>query len=176
MDWTFSSFLLNNESFIQLNTNFLETNVVNIILLLGILVYANKTSFSVGLEDRQKEIIQIIENAQKDVVTASNYYYLAEKGFTQSLFWLQSWKSLYEKDKIEVVNSKYNIVKKGLTETFETTENLVTNFENKTFVTLQRYIVLVTASRILRKFLFLSEDEQSKLIEVTISKLGGVKK
>jgi hypothetical protein len=176
MDWTFSSFLLNNESFIQLNTNFLETNVVNIILLLGILVYANKTSFSVGLEDRQKEIIQIIENAQKDVVTASNYYYLAEKGFTQSLFWLQSWKSLYEKDKIEVVNSKYNIVKKGLTETFETTENLVTNFENKTFVTLQRYIVLVTASRILRKFLFLSEDEQSKLIDVTISKLGGFKK
>jgi len=83
---------------------------------------------------------------------------------------------LYEKDKIEVVNRKYNIVKKGLTETFETTENLVTNFENKTFVTLQRYIVLVTASRILRKFLFLSEDEQSKLIEVTISKLGGVKK
>ena len=43
-------------------------------------------------------IIQTIENAQKDVVNASNYYYLAEKGFTQSLFWLQSWKMLYEKD------------------------------------------------------------------------------
>jgi hypothetical protein len=28
----------------------------------------------------------------------------------------------------------------------------------------------------LRKFLFLSEDEQSKLIDVTISKLGGFKK
>ena len=39
------------------------------------------------------------ENAQKDVLNASNYYYLAEKGFTQSLFWLQSWKALYQKDK-----------------------------------------------------------------------------
>jgi|TARA_Y100000813_G_C23988973_1_gene270252 F0F1-type ATP synthase membrane subunit b/b' len=178
MNWNVFSFFLSEEAeaFIQLNTNFLETNVVNILLLLAILIYANNTSFSVGLENRQKEIIQTIENAQKDVTNASNYYYLAEKGFTQSLFWLQSWKSLYEKDKIEIVESKYNLVKKGLTDTFSTTENLIKNFENKSFVSLQRYMVLITASRILRKFLFLSEAEQSKLIEVTISKLGGFKK
>ena len=41
---------------------------------------------------------------------------------------------------------------------------MIKNFENKAFVSLQRYMVLITASRILRKFLFLSEDEQSKLI------------
>ena len=50
------SFLLNNEeaeALIQLNPNFFETNVINIGLLIGILIYANKTSFSVGLENRQ---------------------------------------------------------------------------------------------------------------------------
>ena len=82
----------------------------------------------------------------------------------------------YEKDKVEIVETKYKLVKNGLTNTFSTTENLIKNFEKKAFVTLQRYIIFVTASRILRKFLFLSEDEQSKLIDVTISKLGGVKK
>jgi len=170
----FVSFLLNHEeSFIEFNTNILETNVINIAILVGLLVYANKVSFSVGLENRQKEIIQTIENAQKDVVNASNYYVLAEKGFTQSLFWLQSWKILYEKDKMEVVNTKYNLVKSGLTETFVTTENLVKNFENKSFVALQKYIIFITASKILRKFLFLSEKEQSKLIETKISNLGG---
>ena len=144
--------------------------------MIGLLDYANKTSFSVTLENRQKEIIQTIENAQKDVVNASNYYYLAEKGFTQSLFWLQSWKALYEKDKLDLVNNKYKIVKTGLTETFTTTENLIKNFENKAFLSLQKYMIFVTASKILRKFLYLSEAEQSKLIEVTISKLGGFKK
>ena len=88
---------------------------------------------------------------------------------------MQSWKVLYEKDKTEFVTSKYNLVKKGLTETFETTESLIINFENKAFASLQRYMIFVTASRILRKFLFLSEKEQSKLIEVTITKLGGQK-
>ena len=179
MDFNFFSFLLNNEeaeALFQLNPNFLETNVINIGLLIGILIYANKTSFSVGLKNRQTEIIQTIENAQKDVVNASNYYYLAEKGFTQSLFWLQSWKNVYEQDKVAIVDTKYKLVKTGLTNTFSTTENLIKNFENKAFVSLQRYMVLITASRILRKFLFLSENQQSKLIDVTISKLGGFKK
>jgi F-type H+-transporting ATPase subunit b len=153
----------------------LETNLINIILLFGLLFYANKVSFSSTLEARQEEILQTIENAQQDVVNASNYYYLAEKGFTQSLFWLQSWKILYQKDKVDIVNLKYNTVKKGLLETFETSENLILNFENKAFVSLQRYIILVTASKILRKFFGLSEKEQSKLIELTISKLGGNK-
>ena len=179
MTWNSFSFFLNSEeteAFLQLNPNILETNLVNILILIGLLVYGNKVSFSVSLENRQKEIIQTIENAQKDVLNASNYYYLAEKGFTQSLFWLQSWKALYQKDKIDLVNNKYKLVKTGLLETFSTTENLINNFENKAFITLQQYMIFVTASKILRKFLFLSEAEQSKLIEVTISKLGGVKK
>lgn len=179
MTWNSFSFLLNHEeaeAFLQLNPNILETNLVNILLLIALLLYGNKTSFSVSLANRQKEIAQTIDNAQKDVATASNYYILAEKGFTQSIFWLQSWKMVYEKEKIELVEGKYRLVKAGLVETFSTTEDLVKNFENKAFVALQKYMILVTASKILRKFLFLSEAEQSKLIEVTISKLGGVKK
>jgi F-type H+-transporting ATPase subunit b len=177
MTWDFVSFFLNSEeAFIELNPNILETNIINIGLLVGILLYANKVSFSVGLENRQKEIVQTIENAQKDVVKASNYYYLAEKGLTQSLFWLQSWKALYEKDKVDLVNTKYKLVKTGLTEAFTTTENLVKVFENKSFLSLQRYIIFITASKILRKFLFLSETEQSKLIETRISNLGGENK
>ena len=177
MELNFLTFLLSHEeAFIEINTNILETNLINILLLIGLLIYAYKTSFSTTLENRQKEIIQTIENAQKDVLNASNYYYLAEKGFTQSLFWLQSWKALYDKEKVEIVNNKYKTVKSALTETFSTTESLIKNFESKTFLSLQRYIVLVTASKILRKFFFLSEKEQSKLIELTISKLGGFNK
>jgi F-type H+-transporting ATPase subunit b len=178
MNWNFCSLFLNSEeteAFLEFNSNILETNLINLLILFGVLIYANKVSFSKGLELRQATIVQTIENAQKDVVNASNYYYLAEKGFTQSLFWLQAWKNFYEKEKLEIVNVKYNTVKSGLLETFATTEKLINNFENKAFVSLQRYIIFITASRILRKFLSLSDLEQSKLIEVTISKLGGVK-
>nr|YP_009545359.1 ATP synthase CF0 B subunit [Mallomonas splendens]AYO28513.1 ATP synthase CF0 B subunit [Mallomonas splendens] len=174
----FSFFLTHEESeaFIQLNTNIFETNIINIGILIGILLYAYKSSFVQVLNNRQEEIAKVFENAEKDVLNASNYYSQAEKGFTQSFFWLNSWKMLYEKEKIEIVNKKYNLVKSGLLESFATTENLIRNFENKSFLLLQRYIVYLTISKILRKFLLLSEGEQSKLIEVTLSKLGGFKK
>jgi F0F1-type ATP synthase membrane subunit b/b' len=74
MNWNLFSFFLNSEPFIEFNTNILETNIINILLLFGLLFYANKVSFSGTLEDRQKEIVQTIENAQKDVLNASNYY------------------------------------------------------------------------------------------------------
>jgi F0F1-type ATP synthase membrane subunit b/b' len=177
MEWNFFSFFLNSEeSFLELNTNFLETNVFNILILVGLLIYAYKTSLSVSLEQRQKAIILTIENAQKDVLNASNYYYLAEKGFAQSLFWLQSWKTLYEKEKIAIVTTKYKQIKIGVLDAFSTTETLIQNFENKAFLSLQRYLIFLMVGRILRKFLFLSETEQSKLIEVTITKLGGFNK
>lgn len=175
MESNFFSFLLNNEEaiepFVEFNSNFLETNVINILLLIGLLIYGYKTSFRNLLEERQKEIIQTIENSQKDLNNASNYYALAEKGFSQSLFWLQSWKNLYEQEKIEIVRSKYQQIKEGLQETFLTTETLILNFEKKSTLSLQKYILFLTASRILRKFLLLSEIQQSKLIETTISKL-----
>jgi F-type H+-transporting ATPase subunit b len=179
MNWNFCSLFLNSEeaeAFLEFNSNILETNLINLLILFGVLLYANKVSFSESLKRRQETIVQTIENAQKDVVNASNYYYLAEKGFTQSLFWLQAWKSFYEKEKLQIVNNKYKVVKSGLVETFATTEKLINNFENKAFLSLQRYIIFITASRILRKFLSLSDSEQSKLIEVTISQLGGFKK
>ena len=58
MDWNTLSFFINEEPLVQLNPNILETNVQNIVILLGILLYANNVSFSVSLEDRQKDIIQ----------------------------------------------------------------------------------------------------------------------
>ena len=174
---TFSSFFLNNEeAFLEINPNILETNLVNIGLLVGLLVYGYNVSFTKTLVLRQTEIVQTIENAQKDLLNASNYYTLAENGFSQSLFWLQSWKTVYEKNKLDIVNNKYYQIKYGLLDTLVTTENLISTFERKAFLSLQRYVILLTASRILRKFLFLTEREQSKVIEMTLSKLRGSKK
>lgn len=171
-----SFFFAEEQPLLTINTNIFETNIINLSILIGLLVYLYKTSFTVTLENRQQEIIQTIENAQQDVQKASDYYYLAEKGFTQSLFWFQSWKNQYEKEKTNLVTAKYTAVKTGLKDIFETTEKLMETFETRAFLSFQRYLVLTAASKILRKFFFLSEKEKTKLIEITVSKLGEMKK
>lgn len=171
-----SFFFAEEQPLLTINTNIFETNIINLSILIGLLVYLYKTSFTVTLENRQQEIIQTIENAQQDVQKASDYYYLAEKGFTQSLFWFQSWKNQYQKEKTDLVTAKYTAVKTGLKGIFETTEKLMETFETRAFLSFQRYLVLTAASKILRKFFFLSEKEKTKLIEITVSKLGEMKK
>ena len=69
----FSFFFSHEEFFLEFNTDIFETNLINISILIGVLLYANKVSFSKTLSDRQLEIIQVIENAQKDLTNASNY-------------------------------------------------------------------------------------------------------
>jgi F-type H+-transporting ATPase subunit b len=107
MIWNF--LLSQEEPFLEFNSNILETNLINLLILIGLLIYANKISIQPGLDLRRDEISQIIEKAQKDVLDASTYYSDAEKGFIQSVFWLQSWRSIYQKEKLEIVNNKYKI-------------------------------------------------------------------
>jgi hypothetical protein len=172
----FSFFLISKEIFFKLNLNLLETNIINILLVFSLLIHSYKISLSQSLIKRKKKIIQIIENTKRDLLKATNYFNLMQNGFIQSSFWLLCWKAIYEKNKVNIIKNKYHKVKSSLLEKFITTENLINNFEKKTFLTFQRYIIFLTASQILRKFLFLTEIEKSKLIEIIILKLQKLKK
>jgi F0F1-type ATP synthase membrane subunit b/b' len=167
------SFFLSHESFFEFNTNILETNTINIFLLIALLVYVKKTSFDPNLESRQKEIVQSIENAQKELIDSFQYYEFCENLYKQSFFWLDYWKKSYQSQKLEIVELKYNSVKKFLEENMLTTKILLRNFEKKAFLSLQKSINYLVASKILRKFFTLTEKEQIKLMEVTVSTLGG---
>lgn len=162
-------FLLGHENEFGFNLNLLETNIFNIFILLGILIYAYQVSFKQTLETRQKEIFQTVENAQKEVTLATQSYELAEKSLTQTFFWFQSWKNFYEKEKIELTNQKYTQIQNQLEASLALTETIISTFEKKAFSDLQRLILLLTTSQILRKFFLLSEEEQTRLIDTNLS-------
>lgn len=177
---TFFSFFLNSESlseesFLEFNFNLFETNIVNIALLVGLLLYGNKVSFRGNLKQRRDDILQVIEKAQEDLLLTSNYYNSTEDGAKQVQFWLQSWELTYKKEKQEIVKTKSKQVKNGFATTFTTTQLFLKTFENKAFLSLQRYLLFLTASRILRKFLLLSRNEQTKFVDMALTSLGGMK-
>jgi hypothetical protein len=62
MTWNFFSFFLSNEeAFLEFNTNILETNVINIGILVSLLIYGYKVSFGPSLDIRQKEYCLVKE-------------------------------------------------------------------------------------------------------------------
>jgi F-type H+-transporting ATPase subunit b len=172
-NFSFFSFFVNNEeSFLEFNSNILETNLINILLLIALLVYVYKNFVGVTLSERQSSILQTIENSQKDLVNASNYLDAALVNYYNTFLILQSWNDSYQKEKIEIVTNKYKFVKKNLEENFASTEILINSVEKKAFIALRRQFILVTASKILKQFLLLEEKEQTVLIEKIIKELG----
>jgi len=177
MKWNLFSFFLTSQeleiqenSFVEFNSNLLETNLFNILLLLGILFYVIQNSLRQNLEKRQENIIQVIENAQNDLLLASKAYTDAENGFSQSLIWLQIWKTMYQHEQKQFVTSKYTQIALGLKETFVTTEILLDNFEKKTFLSIKKYILLSTTSRIIRKYIQLPKERKTGVFRALIKK------
>ena len=161
-----------SESFLTFNTNLLETNFFNIFLLISLLLYTYKVSFRTTLEIRQEEILQNFENLERDLSNSFLYFSLGEKAFSQNLFWLYSWKKVYKNEKNMLVKDKYENLQKGIKKNFEVIETVFGTFETKLFLSLQRYLLFLTAGKILRKFFAISLYQQSKFIQIAITQLG----
>ncbi len=155
----------------ELNLNILETNLINIFLLIGILLYANKVSFSNSLNERKNEIKNSIEKAEKDLSLAIKFSEKMEDNLKLNSFYLHEWKIKYESEKQEIIKNQYKGLQEKLRQVFATTDNLLLSFEKKRKANLEKYIILFVVSKLLRKFFFLSKDKKSKIISQIILNL-----
>ncbi len=155
----------------ELNTNILETNLINILLLIGVLLYANKVSFSLTLNERKIEISNNIEKSEKDLLLATKFYEKIEENLKQNAFYLSQWKVKYSNEKQESIKLQYQNIQEKLSQIFSATDNLLISFENKRIANLEKYISLFIVAKLLRKFFFLSRNKKSKIINQIILNL-----
>lgn len=156
---------------IELNPNILETNLINILLLLCLIIYLSKTSFSLSLKERQEEIIQSLNKVEKDISSSLKFYEKNEENFKLTSLYLQEWKNVYEIEKIKIVSLKYENIKENLREIFKNTEALFESFEVNIKANLEKYLILLASGKLLRKFFFLSKEKKSKIIKEIILNL-----
>ena len=166
-----SLFFSIDKVFITLNTNILETNVINILILIGLLLYANKISFSSILNERKVEIMRTLENAEKDTTVALNYYLLAENDFMLGILFLELLKMESNIEKEYIANIKLKKIKENVSKAFFVTKGLALKFKVKALYQLKRYILLAFTSKIIRKFHFLEEKDRKRLLNLVIYNL-----
>lgn len=68
----------------QLNSHFLETNVINIVLLVGSLSYVLNKFLGAALMKRQEKVLLTIQEAENQLYQAKNRLIESEKQLTQS--------------------------------------------------------------------------------------------
>ena len=98
-------------------------------------------------------------------------YFFVENAFSNNLLWLHAIHTFYTQEKIVSAKKNINVIKSSLSDTFTLTENLIFNYEKKALILIQRYILIITVTKLVKKFSNLSKNEQLKFLTLAISKL-----
>ena len=166
--------LLANEG-ISLNTDILETGLINILALLAILVYTGRDFLGSLLEERRTTIVKGVQDAEDRLSEAEKRLNEAQKQLSQANIVISEIKSETITTKKVLLESDAFQAKKDLTVRFDRALASFRSKERQIFVEIKQQIISLvlqrTVSRV--KDTFKSKERSSELINETIDKLKG---
>ena len=160
---------------IGLNTDILETGLINIVALIGILVYTGRDFLGSTLEARKANILQGVEDAESRLAEAEKRLEEAQKQLSQASIVISEIKNETVTTKKVLLESDAFQAKKDLTVRFDRALASFRSKERQIFVEIKQQIITLvlqqTVSRVQETFK--SEERSSALINETIDKLKG---
>ena len=167
--------LLAEHEGIGLNTDILETGLLNIVALVAILVYAGRDFLGSLLEERKTTIVKGVQDAEDRLNEAQNRLSEAEKQLTQANLVISEIKSETVSTKKILLESDAYVAKKDLKIRFDRALATFRSKERQIFVEIKEQIIsLVLNKTVVRaKEAFGPKERATALINDTINKLEG---
>ena len=167
--------LLANHEGIGLNTDILETGLINILALVAILIYTGQDFLGSLLEERKTTIIKGVQDAENRLNEAEKRLVEAEKQLNQANLIISEIKSETITTKKVLLELDASQAKKDLTIRFERALATFKSKERQIFLEIKQQIISLvlqqTVVRVQEKFK--SNDHATLLINETINKLEG---
>jgi F-type H+-transporting ATPase subunit b len=160
---------------ISLNTDILETGVINIAALVGILIYTGKDFLGSLLEERKTIIVKSVQDAEDRLNEAQTRLIEAEKQLNQAYVIINEIKNETISTKMILLQADASEARKDLRIRFERALASFRSKERQIFLEIkQQIIVLVLKKTLMRAQLLLKPKKVSaQLISDTIVKLKG---
>jgi len=166
--------LAENEG-ITLNLDILETGVINIIALIGILVYVGLDFLGSSLEARKSDIVTGVQDAEERLNEANKRLTEAQKQLTQANVVITEIKTETVATKKLLLQADANQSKKDLTTRFSRALATFRTKERQIFLEVKQQIITLvlkgTATRAQQAFG--QKERATVLINETITKLEG---
>ena len=166
--------LLANEG-ISLNTDILETGLINILTLFGILVYTGRDFLGSLLEERRTTIIKGVQDAEDRLNEAQKRLAEAQKQLNQANLVISEIKNETINTKKLLLESDAFQAKKDLIVRFERALATFRSKERQIFIEIKQQIISLVLKRTVSRVqeTFKSKERATALITETISKLEG---
>jgi len=160
---------------ISFNTNILETGLINILALVGILVYAGKDFLGSLLEERRTVIIKDIKDAENRLDQAQTRLNEAKKQLSQANLVISEIRNETLSTKKILLDSDAYQAKKDLKVRFERALVTFRSKERQIFLEIKQQIISLVLKRTLSrvKETFSTKESANALITEIINKLEG---
>ena len=166
--------LLANEG-ISLNTDILETGLINILVLLAILIYTGRDFLGSLLEERRTTIVKGVQDAEDRLNESQKRLIEAQKQLNQANIVISAIKTETVATKKSLLESDAFQAKKDLTIRFDRALASFRSKERQIFVEIKQQIISLVLQRTVNRVqeTFKSKERSSALINDTIDKLKG---
>ena len=167
--------LLAEHEGIGLNTDILETGLINILALLAILVYTGKDFLGSILEERKTTIVKGVQDAEDRLNEAQKRLTEAQKQLNQANLVINEIKNETIATKKVLLESDAFQAKKDLIVRFERALATFRSKERQIFVEIKQQIVSIVLQQTVSRAqeTFKSKERATALINETINKLEG---
>jgi F-type H+-transporting ATPase subunit b len=166
--------LLANEG-ISLNTDILETGLINILALLAILIYTGRDFLGSLLEERRTTIVKGVQDGEDRLSEAQKRLVEAQKQLNQATIVISEIKNETVTTKKVLLESDAFQAKKDLTVRFDRALATFRSKERQIFVEIKQQIISLVLQRTVSRVqeTFKSKERSNALINETIDKLKG---
>jgi len=167
--------LLAEHEGISLNTDILETGLINILALLAILIYTGRDFLGSLLEERKTTIVNSLQDAEDRLNEAQKRLDEAQKQLNQANIVISEMKNETVATKKLLLESDAFQAKKDLTVRFERALATFRSKERQIFVEIKQQIIALVLQRTISRAqeTFQSKERATALINETINKLEG---
>jgi len=167
--------LLADEEGIALNLDILETGLLNILALLGILIYTGKDFLGSLLEERKTTIVKSVQDAEDRLNEAQKRLSEAQKQFNQANLVIGEIKNETIATKKILLESDAYDAKKDLKIRFDRALAAFRSKERQIFLEIKQQIISLVLKRTLIRAqeAFGPKERATALINDTINKLEG---
>jgi len=167
--------LLAEHEGIGLNTDILETGLINILALVGILVYTGRDFLGSALEERKTTIVKSVQDAEDRLNEANRRLSEAQKQLSQANVVITEIKNETIATKKVLLDSDADQSKKDLATRFSRALAAFRSKERQVFLEVKQQIIVLVLKRTVTRAqeTFTKEDRATTLINETINKLEG---
>jgi len=160
---------------ISLNTDILETGLINIAALVAFLVYTGRDFLGSLLEERRTTIVKGVQDAEDRLSEAKKRLDEAQKQLNQATIVISEIKNETVTTKKVLLESDAFQAKKELTVRFDRALATFRSKERQIFVEIKQQIISLVLQRTLSRVqeTFKSQERSNALINETIDKLKG---